>query len=392
MEMFNFLRYSCVTLGCLVALSHCNVGNAQSEGTLFSFQEITKLETIAGDYPALPIRFGDLNAIALVDTGLPAATLLDSSLELQLAERSLLLGKGKAIILKGVGKRFKGTLFDALRLSAGDKEINLFSINSVDFQNIQKALGQNIKVVLGYEFLRRGALGYEKSSNSFYLGYKARQIEGLYSSLALSLEKGEVCADLRMPWRTADNKFMVDTGMRWPLGLKHNLFSEGVSNGSIVQVEDCFGYTIGGKEAKRFGRIPSIDVFGHQFRDVLVIEGNSNLIGLGLLKRFDFEIDFLGAQIVFQDNVDTTKPFTIDVSGISIELQEKSVVVVNNLEMAASPLGLLQAGDIVQRWDDTPANRENFEKIQSMLLEYPKVHPNRLLVVRSGELVELKSD
>jgi hypothetical protein len=42
---------------------------------------------------------------------------------------------------------------------------------------------------------------------------------------------------------------MVDTGMRWPLGLKHNLFSEGVSNGSIVQVEDCFGYTVGGKEA-----------------------------------------------------------------------------------------------------------------------------------------------
>jgi len=93
MEMFNFLRYSCVTLGCLVALSHCNVGNAQSAGTLFSFQEITTLETIAGDYPALPIRFADLNAIALVDTGLPAATMLDSSLERQLADQSLLLGE-----------------------------------------------------------------------------------------------------------------------------------------------------------------------------------------------------------------------------------------------------------------------------------------------------------
>lgn len=379
----------CSWLGCLLICVTGKCGLAQNSEPLFSFHQMTVLGTASHLYPCVRIQFGDHNAIALIDTG-STKTLLDSTWEQRLTESSLLLGDRTQRRLGTAGNSISCIDYNALRFSINDKEVNSLGVSLIDFQNVKKALNSEVAVVLGYEFLRSGALGYSRSTNEFYLGRKLQHSVGDKSILRLSDDKSAVSIDVRLSWLANDTKFFIDTGDRWPLGLDKSLFSEGISNGSIVKVRDSFQLSLAGKEGIRFGEMPILEVFGSTFKDVLVNEGNGNRIGLGLLRRLDFEIDFISKEIHVGSNVDVSTRFVVDVSGVTVGLREKSVEVLNNLGFASGPVADLMAGDIIVKWDDSPITGEDIESIKVKLLDYPSTIPICIVVKRRGEVTELR--
>lgn len=360
---------------------------AGQEHDLFSMSDRTDLHWISNDYVGIRVKIGELSGVALIDSG-TTGTAFDSRMTTELEEQSLLFGKKQARKARTGTGQIEIVEFEALRFQIEGKEVNSLGVAAVDFDVFHRTVGSQVFLILGYEFLRRGALGNEKSKNQFYLGRRA-------PDYAWATSRQTVVKDFRLfieetlPWSKEAVKFMVDSGDRHPLSLDSKHFSEGIASNKIDELRTCVSTSLAGETETRCGRM-NIEFFGRQFERVPVREAGSNRIGLGLLERFDFEIDFISNRILIGSDVDTKSSFKEDVTGIVIGVRDDVLIVVRNAGVADGLLNALKPGDVLQEWDGLVTSIKSLAEVRSKLLQYPGIQPKRLRVLRDGHTMELR--
>jgi len=385
MKLRHFLACALVTLTASTGFECRKV--AGQEQDLFSMSDRTDLIWISNDYIGIRIKVGDLSGFALIDSG-TTGTAFDSRITSNLEEQSLLFGKKQARKANtGTGK-IEIVEFEALRFQIEGKEVNSLGVAAVDLDVFHQTVGVQVFLILGYEFLRNGALGNEKSKNQFYLGRRVPDYAWVTSRQTV-VKDFKLFIEETLPWSKEAVNFMVDSGDRHPLSLDGEHFSKGIASNKIDELKTCVSTSLAGETEIRCGRM-NIEFFGRQFERVPVREAGSNRIGLQLLERFDFEIDFISNRILIGSNVDTKSSFKEDVTGIVIGVRDDVLIIVRNAGVADGLLNALKPGDVLQEWDGLVTSIKSLSELRFKLLEYPGIQPKRLRILRDGHTMELR--
>lgn len=339
-------------------------------------------QQVPGNSPLLmQASIDDLSGYFLVDTG---ASL--HALDLELFSDSNPKGQTNLRTPRGVKK------VPAL----GDKKYvrvdsTLYSLNRVvccDLDPLTKVIGCKIAGVIGLPVIADHGLGFDSSKKSFYLGVRKntnydRQYGVRLINSTLYTNSVELADETSVD-------FLLDTGLNAALSLNPNRFDNVISKGLATDIRNQSTATLEGYSQVRSAVLLEISVFGQVFQNVPIIESGSDAIGLCLLKRFDFYLDIKRSTIHVTTSANSTEPFLVDQSGLSLIRDEGKIVVYSVRKSSpADRIGICN-GDVVLAINNKPveAGWESLHEIRE-IFSNPTSFPVNLEILTGSEAKHL---
>lgn len=189
-------------------------------------------------------------------------------------------------------------------------------------------------------------------------------------------------------WDDLSESFQLKTGA------PHTILYDSPNNIFHIppkKIETVLGVSSGGKMIGYVGRIREIKIgeFAFEspigsFTDQQERGQNRASIGMGLLNRFDFIIDFQGATLFLKPNRSFSDNFEYDMSGFKVDKVNGAYVVNFVQENSPAKRAGLQAEDRILSINDLELTEDNFETAYAIFKKRPNQKVN-VLVERRGE-------
>ncbi len=91
--------------------------------------------------------------------------------------------------------------------------------------------------------------------------------------------------------------FLIDTGTNGELSLSEELFDVLTHTGCITCIRGAESISVLGSQRRNYGHSDSVAIGGLRLSRVSVHDSDSNKIGMKLLRRFNFKLDFIRRQL-----------------------------------------------------------------------------------------------
>jgi PDZ domain len=290
---------------------------------------------LASNLVIIPVKLNHVNLNFLLDTGVEKTILFTidetDSLQFKHVEK---------IKVKGLGT---GNSIDALQskynhLSIKNEFVDLSHEVYIILDqevNFSTQLGVTVHGIIGFNFFKNNfiEINYQKRKVFVYKNkesFSKRRIKRFDEvSLSLDQDKPYIFNTVILNNKLINTKMLLDTGSSDPMWL--------FENGDNIKIpqknfEDFLGRGFSGNIYGKRSRIDQINIGKYQIetptcsfpdslslKSVIMANDRNGSIGSEILKRFDILIDYPNLKIYLKPNIDFTKPFNYNMSGLEIE-------------------------------------------------------------------------
>jgi hypothetical protein len=310
----------------------------------------------------LPVRIQEQEYLFMLDTGADHS-LFDVSL------RKFL---GKPIEVVGVH-----TAAEPIRVeSFGPPEAFLGNldlregglIGCTDLEKVRRVMGKEVRGALGMGFLKKYVVRIDFDSGKVQFRAWDGRSHPEWGSAVYLYDAGGGKRDLPYakgnPAGVGDMKFLVDSGRDAAGDLVAEVFEKAMDKKALAE-----GSMVTGAGTGRFRktRISHLAFGGFEHRGLVMVEGNENLIGLGLLSRYVVTLDFPSMKMYLQKGQAFDKPDEDDMSGLHLWLVEGRTVVHSVDESSPAEAAGIRPEDMVLKVGETSATETDIEDLRDLL-------------------------
>lgn len=298
---------------------------------------------------------------------------LDSSL---VAERQLKVEKS-AKHIRGIGGIRPAFFVYNQQIQFDDYSFDSLDFHINDYSFLTSAYGIKIGGVIGFSLLKNYvvSLDYDNRMVSIYRPGKFKyprtgrlltpRIAQLVYQQAVLSEKNAIVGN-----------YLFDTGAGLCLLLSEAFAADSAIFSSNKKQLPGFAEGIAGRQEMKITVIKNVRIAGYKFRNVptyifrdsfnIINYPNAHgLIGNDLLRRFNVIFNYPAGEIHLKPNSYFNSPFTYAYSGLTIGLENGSVIINDVIEGSPAGKAGLQKGDVILWINNTPAL--DFQTIKSML-------------------------
>lgn len=232
-------------------------------------------------------------------------------------------------------------------------KLNLFGVKTSDMLVMEGDLstfrnheGAPIDGILGNDFLKSIGLGYDHAKNSVYFGRSAQRHFKNEFDLDNSGGTPKI-GGIEIGGVQEEIKFIIDTGDQAVLSIPSETFDELSRRHKIHSLELKKANTLIGDRYAKAGRIANAKIWGVEFTDVPVSEGNNFRLGLSLLRRFDFYIDFEARRMGFNSSSATNLPFEFSTFGFYVVYENFGMFVHDVVSGSPADTAGLKESDLI---------------------------------------------
>ena len=219
----------------------------------------------------------------------------------------------------------------------------------VDMTSIRCVVGENIRGILGMDFLGRYVVRIDFDAGKLTFQKKVHRNAG--TALPLQIDKDNLAVYLAAKVRDAgpSERFLVDTGDGGEGDgvIEADLFGTLRGQGKLDPLGDQLLSTLSHEGRCLRGRLACLSCGPFMLRRLVMSSGESSKLGLGFWSRFDVTFDFPGACVYLRkgNNFDRSAP--INRSGLHIYRPgRETVVAAVDKESTAAKAGI-NPGDIL---------------------------------------------
>lgn len=287
----------------------------------------------------------------------------------------------------GEGKDFEAYVATGLKVTLpGITGNNLAAaILKKDEFGLSNYAGMPIHGLLGYEFFSSFAVRINFSDSTLVAGStKNIRVFNRGDKLPLTIEEHRAYLITKITLSSnkekKDNKLIVDLGAGHPLSLE-NLIDQ---NHGLPEkfIASNLGISLTGPIRGYLSRINEIDLGKYKIKNVITsfpeydtlknklisVKRNGNL-GIDLLKKFDFIIDYSSGWIYLKPNIFYGDPFEQDMSGLEYYAQSPDFkhIIISNVEKGSAGADIgLQKGDEIMSINFKPVSKMTVEEIDTI--------------------------
>ena len=270
----------------------------------------------------IPVRVQAQECLFVLDTG-ASHSVFDSSLRRFLDER---IG---VVEMRTAAEPVRLEQFDPPEAYVGKLDLREGGpIGCLDLQLIRRVMGRDVRGILGMGFLKNYVvkIDFDAGKVQFCQGDRRRHPEW-GNAVRLYDSGGKVRGVPHVKGNLAgvgNVKFVLDTGRNVAGDLVAELFEKAMDTKALAEGPTA---TLAGTRRERKTRISRLVLGGFEQRELIMDEGNQNLIGLGLLSRYVVTLDFPRMKMYLQKGQAFEKRDEMDMSGLHLWRIEGRTVV-----------------------------------------------------------------
>jgi hypothetical protein len=184
---------------------------------------------------------------------------------------------------------------------------------------VRRSSGQEIRGILGMNFLRRYAVRIDFDAGLLILSRRAGRPESermpLYfdERTNLPMVEASVCAGGAPPER-----FVVDTGCDRSGNLRADLFRILAQLGQLQEVIPVFSASLGHEGFLARGRLACLRLGPFEHRRLLTMSSLQSNLGLDYWSRYDVTFDFPGGHVYLRKGKDFNRPEWLNCTGLHL--------------------------------------------------------------------------
>ncbi len=185
---------------------------------------------------------------------------------------------------------------------------------AMDLSRFTDVSGDSINVVLGIDYLRplifRMRDGIPRFLERSHFGKNPDML-----GWPIATDATQASIEIQLPV-FGKRPFVIDTGYADSLKLSPHRLNTLLNAGDAVLVLEIPTLDASGVRNKSLYVIREITFLGVSMRNVLAVESDIDVVGLGLMRHVDFDVDFENATAYTLPRVTTVDSFPVDASGI----------------------------------------------------------------------------
>lgn len=364
----------------------------------------TSLLFPSGAEPRLPYEevAGHLFLHGEIGASGPLSFTLDTGASLSLLDEGcarrlgLELEPGRPIM--GAGGTEIGLLARDLALRVAGAELRHTDLDVLALDPLRRALGRDVDLVLGYEFLSRVAVEVDPVAKEIRLHDPSSwTYAGNGESLPIVLIENCPYIDVRLELPelgVVDARCIIDTGSGSTLILQAPFVDRHGLRERIGPILPARAGGIGGELDLGIGRLPGLRIGRFEIERPLVLlardgsfaePGAAGNIGCGLLRRFRTIFDYPHGRVLLEPNERFAEPEELDMSGLAFQsgATASDELPIERIR-AGSPAeeAGLRPGDRLVTIDGRPVAEVGLEQVRALLREDGR---ERSLAIRRGQ-------
>ena len=310
----------------------------------------------------LPVRIQEKECLFVVDTG-ATYSMFDVSLRRFLGEP---IG---TVEMKTAAEPIKLEQFNPPEAFVGNLDLREGGpIGCLDLELLRRVMGKDVRGILGMGFLKNYVVRVDFDSGKvrFCRGDSRRHPE-LGRAVRLYNPGGEVGGVLFVQGNLAgvgDIKLLLDTGRNVAGDLVTELFEKARDKKAVAEGPAA---TLAGTRRDRKTRIRRLALGGFEHRELVMDEGNQNLIGLGLLSRYVVTLDFPRMKMYLQKGQAFDKLDEIDMSGLHLWRLEGRIVVYSVDKSSPAEAAGIRPEDVVLKVGEADGAEMDLDDLRELL-------------------------
>ncbi len=378
---FVLVATSCVILS--VSVSGTTFPGCFSQTNAARGDEIFRVAR-EGDDLVIPVRVAGAEVLFEVDTA-NGITTVDTNL-------AKAVGPKTRTVKTFDGHEFyESQFFRAPQLTVGRLDTQIPEVGVVDLTSSRRVSGYRISGSLGMDFLESHVLSIDYDRGELRLHQSpasAEFVTGFRKRCVLTHNPNTVVIYNKLPGKGVNDleAFVVDTGLSLSLGLREELFDALVQSGAMVQLRRQESVSATKTRVSTTGSLENFEFAGIKHPSLRCIRLKMNLIGQGLLARYQVTMDFPRGEIWFRHGarIDLSDP--VGIPGIGVERAEDNTVVVGELE----PGNIGEKAGIALGDELLKINGEDVSKLTlfQIRMKFTKPGECRLKLRREGKVRE----
>jgi hypothetical protein len=279
--------------------------------------------------------------------------------------------------------------FKSPELSVGPFIIQKDSqILCMDLQSLTMADGRQIRGILGMNFLKNHILQInpDKSYFSFLKSdtigkyFPGQKINLTFDNTGRMKINGKILGNMTV-------EFIIDTGNNTTGTLNADTFEQ-LARQKDVKVAETYVVTGAGLRKTRVMRISRITIGSYEYKDVILGEATSNVLGLDFLSRHLVTIDFPNKILYLQKAEQFDKKDEFDMSGLILLYVSNLLKVYGVMPTSPAEKAGFSAGDVVIKIEGKDAAQYSMKQIDQ-LTSSGDGKSISLTIERNGELKDI---
>jgi hypothetical protein len=320
--------------------------------------------TLGQDLILLPVRIGDTEQSFMLDT---AAThhVFDVSLRSHLGES---LGKGhtrdvEMSKLEHMMVQTPNVFVGNLSLGPSERSVVL------DLTVLRQGSGEDIRGALGAPFLadRLIEIDFDQGVLSVSDRHNGKLPIGNPRKLTIDSQGCPRMDEVVIGRRT--ESFAISTG-QWASVYVHKwLFDALIADGAIEEKGIQQWLTAAGPSSHRWGRLSVLSLGEGTHNDLVVLEGDANVIGLRLLERYAVTLNVSDSQIYLKPGRKFDQPDRVNQTGLHLKLVNGAILLAAADQGSPAEKAGLRQGDCPTRVNGTLTQRMRLWELKRILEE-----------------------
>jgi hypothetical protein len=349
------IHFCCLLLAALltyIGFTACVTGQSSSESTQSSRADSEVRADVAnpiefntgkdGRPLLVSVDWGDENFLFILDTG-ASKTGIDSSLKRKLGNPI-----GHTKLLTSAGPVDSELYACPQATIAGVALEGIEAVYCTDLQPLRCAMGEDVRGVLGADFLQRFSVTIDFDKGRVQLSQEPNSVSVAGATIIpLELDESGRPYLLSTIGENSNELVLVDTGATGD-SLRAQLFDSLVQSRKIATCDAQLGLTAGGSFRQQSGFLNTLSVDGFQLKEMRVARHFENSIGLDCLSRFHVTLDFHNRRILLRKGKQFQRLFSRATSGMAVvDINGRKTVVQVKRYSPASSAGVSQGDKVV---------------------------------------------
>ncbi len=320
-----------------------------------------------GRFLLVTVHWDDEPLIFILDTG-AQMTCFDSSLKTRLGDP-----------VRRVSLQTSAGLLDTEVFACPDATVGGLTLDDVetvlctDLQPIRYAVGEDIRGILGVDFLRRFIVTIDFDRGRVYLSEPSTS-DAVAGKAWVPMhidETGRPHLSATVGG-TENATVLVDTGTSGGT-VNRDLYDVLVRKSKIATCDANLGLTVGGSYRQSFGYLSELQIGQFRLGSMKVARHFEDSIGLDWLSRFQVSLDFPNRRIMLKKGNRFDEPFTRARCGMAVVVVDgRKIVVSVDLNSPANAAGLLRGDELVAIGSEQADELDMFDVSKALTAEVGK--------------------